>query len=164
MMSPKSDEEPGRNLSSGPSRIATSQVLRRVGPGLDSAIKPEFVAYSGNLTFDGFGSTYRTIRDDPGVAVMSLSHEPMRSLFSFDVGTSFGARSSPASAHLRDRLREALGEEPDPNLVRAVLATAAAVPQALRERIEPLHGEDGVLQVCGYGVIDEDHAAPFRGS
>ena len=131
----------------------------RVGPGLDSAIKPEFVAYSGNWTFDGFGSTYRTIRDDPGVAVVSLSHEPMRVLFSFDVGTSFGA---PLVARLGaivwDRLREALGDEPDPNLVRAVLATAAAVPQALRERIEPLRGEDGVLQVCGYGMIDEDHA------
>ncbi len=57
-----------------------------------------------------------------------------------------------------DRLREVLGEEPDPNLVRAVLATAAAVPQALREKIEPLRGEDGVVQVCGYGMIDEDHA------
>ena len=39
-----------------------------------------------------------------------------------------------------------------------MLATAAVVPQALRERIEPLHGEDGVLRVCGYGMIDEDHA------
>jgi hypothetical protein len=131
----------------------------RVGPGLDSAIKPEFVAYSGNLTFDGFGSTYRTIRNDPGVSVMSLSHEPTTSLFSFDVGTSFGA---PLVARLGslvwDRLRAALGEEPDPNLVRAVLATAATVPQAFRDRIEPLRGEDGVLQVCGYGMVDEDHA------
>src|SRR5262249_18237075 len=51
-----------------------------------------------------------------------------------------------------------LGEEPDPNLVRAVLATAAVVPEALRERIEPLRGVDGVQNVCGYGLIDEDHA------
>ncbi|MGO9601362.1 MAG: S8 family peptidase [Isosphaeraceae bacterium] len=131
----------------------------RIGPGLDSAIKPEFVAYAGNWTFDGFGSTYRTIRDDPGVAVMSLSREPTQSLFSFDVGTSFAAPLvARLGAMVWDRLREALGEEPDPNLVRAVLATAAAVPDALREKIEPLRGADGVLSVCGYGMLDEDHA------
>lgn len=131
----------------------------RIGPGLASSIKPEFVAYCGNLTFDGFGSVYRTIRDDPGVAVMSLSHQPTRSLFSFDVGTSFGApQVARLGALVWDRLRDALGEEPDPNLVRAVLATAAAVPEALRARIEPLRGENGVMQVCGYGMIDEDHA------
>jgi hypothetical protein len=131
----------------------------RVGPGLASAIKPEFVAYSGNWTFDGFGSAYRTIRDDPGVAVMSLSHEPTRSLFSFDVGTSFAAPLvARLGAMVWDRLRDALGEQPDPNLVRAVLATAAAVPEGLRERIEPLRGTEGVTRVCGYGMIDEDHA------
>jgi hypothetical protein len=131
----------------------------RIGPGLDSAIKPDFVAYSGNWTFDGFGSSYRTIRDDPGVAVMSLSHQPTESLFSFDVGTSYGAPLvARLGALVRDRLGEALGEEPDPNLIRSVLATAAAVPEALHDRIEPLRGMEGVLQVCGYGLIDEDHA------
>ena len=99
------------------------------------------------------------IRDDPGVAVMSLSNQPTQSLFNFDVGTSFGA---PLVARLGalvwERLRDALGLEPHPNLVRAVLATAASVPEALRSRIEPLKGEAGVTKVCGYGMIDEDHA------
>jgi hypothetical protein len=131
----------------------------RVGPGLNSSIKPEFVAYAGNWAFDGFGSTYRSIRADPGVAVMSLSHEPLETLFSFDVGTSFGAPLvARLGAMVWDRLRDSLGEEPDPNLVRAVLPTAAAVPQAVLDRIEPLRGEDGVRQVCGYGLVDEDLA------
>src|SRR5262249_18331518 len=90
---------------------------------------------------------------------MSLSHEPTRSLFSFDVGTSFGAPLvARLGAMVWDRLRDALAQEPDPNLVRAVLATAAAVPEALRKRIEPLRGADGILKVCGYGMPDEDHA------
>lgn len=131
----------------------------RIGPGLEGAFKPEFVAYSGNWTFDGFGSSLRTIRDDPGVAVMSLSSKPLESLFTFNVGTSFGA---PLVARLGalvwDRLRDALDDEPDPNLVRAVLATAASVPQPLREQIGLLHGDEAVQRVCGYGAIDEDLA------
>lgn len=131
----------------------------RIGPGLDAAIKPEFVAYSGNLVFQGFGSTYRTIRVDPGVAVMSLSHEPMKSLFSFDVGTSFGAPLvARLGAMVWDRLRETIREDPEPNLVRAVLASAASPPTALREKIEALGVKDGVLKVCGYGRIDENEA------
>ena len=112
----------------------------RIGPGLDSAIKLEFVAYEGNWTFDGFGSTYRTTQDDPAVAVMSLAHEPTKSLFAFDVGTSFGAPLiARLGAMVWERLRKALGDEPDPNLVRAVLATAVVVPEALRKRIVPLN-------------------------
>ncbi len=131
--------------------------ITRTGPGIDSAIKPEFVAYGGNSVFDGFGSTCRTIRNDPGVAVMSFSLQPIESLFSFDVGTSFAAPLvARIAALVWDRLRDALNEEPDPNLVRAVLATSASVPQSLYDRIHPLRGDSGVRQVCGYGAIDED--------
>src|SRR5690606_11975720 len=95
----------------------------------------------------------------PGVAMMSLSHEPLESLFAFDAGTSFAAPLvARVGAMVWDRLREVLGDEPDPNLVRAVLASSAAVPEALRVRIEPLAGEDGVRRVCGYGMVDEDLA------
>lgn len=131
----------------------------RIGPGLGEAIKPEFVAYAGNWAFDGFGSTYRTIRDDPGIAMMSLSNSPLESLFSFDVGTSFAAPLvARVAAMVWHRLREVLEAEPDPNLVRSVLASSSTIPEALRARIEPLRGEDGMRQVCGYGMIDEDLA------
>ena len=90
---------------------------------------------------------------------MSFSFKPAQSLFSFNVGTSFAA---PLVARIEalvwNRLREVLEEEPDPNLVRAVLATSAAVPQSLYDRIHPLKGNTGVRKVCGYGAIDEDLA------
>jgi hypothetical protein len=129
----------------------------RTGPGLNDAVKPEFVAHAGNLCFDGFGSTCRTIRDDEGLAVMSFSNRPTETLFAFDVGTSFAAPLvSRVAARLWPRLRDGLGEEPDPNLVRAVLGTAASVPQAALDRIMPLGDAQAVRQVCGYGIIDEE--------
>ncbi len=132
----------------------------RTGPGVNDAVKPEFVAEAGNLCFDGFGSTCRTIRDDEGLAVMSLSNRPTETLFAFDVGTSFAApHVSRIAARLWPRLRDALSEEPDPNLVRAVLGTAASVPQSALDRIQPLGDEEAVRRICGYGLIDHEFSA-----
>jgi hypothetical protein len=133
--------------------------MTRIGPGIGSAIKPEFVAPAGNGLFDGFSSS-RSIRDDGGLAVMSFARDWVAGgLFSFDVGTSFAApRVARIAALVWQRLRETLGDEIDPNTVRAVLATAAAPPQATVDLVGPLCGEDGVLRVCGYGEIDEDFA------
>jgi hypothetical protein len=131
----------------------------RIGPGLNGAVKPEFVAHAGNFCFDGFGSTCRTIRDDSGLAVMSFSSRPTETFFAFDVGTSFAAPLvARTGAQVWHRVREALGEEPDPNLVRAVLATSASIPSSLRDRILPFGEERGIRHVCGYGRLDEDLA------
>lgn len=130
----------------------------RIGPGLNGGIKPEFVAHAGNLTFEGAGSA-RSTRANRGVAVMSLSHRPVQTPFTFDVGTSFAAPQVARIASLVWKsLSDYLGEDPHPNLVRAVLASAANVPNPLRDLIEPLRGKAGVRQVCGYGMIDEDLA------
>jgi len=139
-------------------RVHEPSPITRVGPGLNDAIKPEFVADAGNVSFEGF-SNIRQIRDNPGIAVMSLSHEPTRGLFSFDIGTSLAApRVARTAAILWNHLRDMFNTDPGPNLVRAVLATAASVPTPLRDCIAPDRGEEGVRQVCGYGVIDEDLA------
>lgn len=128
----------------------------RIGPGINGAIKPEFVAPGGNVAFRGF-SSIRRIDDDQGLAVMSLSHEPTRQLFDFDIGTSLAApQVSRSAAVLLASLREYLGEEPDANLVRAILASAAELPEPANDRIQPLHGTDGLRRVYGYGHIDDD--------
>ncbi|RMF39568.1 MAG: hypothetical protein D6753_13460, partial [Planctomycetota bacterium] len=53
-------------------------------------------------------------------------------------------------------LRQYFGEEPDANMVRAVLASAAVLPQPANDRINVRRGTDGLRQVYGYGQIDED--------
>jgi len=66
----------------------------RVGLGVNRAVKPDLVYYGGNLLFEGVGNQYRRVRTenpDAGVAVMSFSHQPLDTLFSFRVGTSQAA-------------------------------------------------------------------------
>jgi subtilisin family serine protease len=131
----------------------------RIGPGVNDAIKPEFVSYGGNDVFQGFRQVRETERIDRGVAVMSFSHEPAKHLFAFNVGTSFAA---PRVAHLAalvwDRIRRDFGQDPDPNLVRAVLATAAVRPEATCSLVEATKGPTHIPAVCGYGIPDPDLA------
>jgi hypothetical protein len=127
----------------------------RIGPGVNDAMKPEFVSYGGNDIFQGFGQHRETERIDRGVAVMSFSHEPSKQLFAYKVGTSFAApRVSHLAALVWDRIRRDFGQDPDPNLVRAVLATAAVRPEATYSLVERKKGAVYVPHVCGYGIPD----------
>jgi hypothetical protein len=101
----------------------------RCGHGVNGAIKPEFIDYGGNAVFVGTGNQ-RRIGKEAGTSVMSLSHKPIEQLFRFDVGTSLAAPLvARTAALLWDQLQILLNRDPDPNLVRAVLASAANVPQ-----------------------------------
>lgn len=136
----------------------------RIGPGVNDSLKPEFVSYGGNDVFQGFGQFRETERIDSGVAVMSFSHQPTEHLFAYKVGTSFAA---PRVAHLAalvwDRIRQNFGEDPDPNLVRAVLATSAVRPEAARKLVEEKKGPEFVPHVCGYGIPDPELALESAG-
>lgn len=127
----------------------------RLGHGINGAIKPEFVEYGGNAVFTGTGNT-RRIAKEPGTAVMSFSHQPLQRLFAYDAGTSFAAPLVARNAALTwHRLRTVFGREPDPNLVRAVLATGASVPEQILTLIP---NDDERFRFAGYGRIDVDHA------
>jgi hypothetical protein len=128
----------------------------RVGPGINEAIKPEFVAAGGNVAFRGF-SNIRRVEEDHGLAVMSFSHLPTERLFNFDIGTSLAApQIARLASMVLSNLRQTFGEEPDANLIRALLASSAVLPQPAEDRIRQMHGEDGIRRVYGYGAIDED--------
>ena len=133
----------------------------RVGPGVDGAIKPEFVEYGGNVLFDG-AATQHVInpdRPDGGVAVMSFSNTPTVEMFAYNVGTSLAApRVARAAALLWHRLQALLKHEPDPNLVRALLALSASVPEAAINLLTTNFNDNHVCTVCGYGRIDLDFA------
>jgi len=128
----------------------------RCGHGVNGAIKPEFVEYGGNAVFAGTGNL-RRIGKDAGTSVMSLSHKPLQQLFRFDVGTSLAAPLVARSAALVwNELRNLLNKEPHPNLVRAVLASAARVPPEV-EALFP-GDKDSVFRVAGYGRISPENA------
>lgn len=156
----------GNDLAQPVCHIEEPSPFTRTGPGINNAIKPEFVDYGGNLLFEGFGS-YRQIRQhaNPGLGVMSFARNTQSpyGLFAYDNGTSFAApRVARIASLLWHRLKELRNEEPHPNLVRAVLATAATVPESARFLLEHHKGEQGVWNVCGYGLISEEDALQSR--
>ncbi len=131
----------------------------RVGPGLANAVKPEFVDFGGNFVWEGTGNVYRRIATNQGVSVMSFEREHTKRLFAFDSGTSYAApRLARVAALVWHTLRTDLGRDPQANLVRAVLATAASVPQPSRDLLEGTLDKESVMRVCGYGQVDEELA------
>lgn len=127
--------------------------MTRSGPGVQGAIKPEFVHYGGSTVFDH--AAPRKIRPDDGTAVMSFSHEPFRQLFAYNIGTSFAApRVARLAALVYHQLQQELAETPHPNLVRAILATSASIPAAARKCLNRLDNH-AAIKVCGYGLPEE---------
>jgi hypothetical protein len=57
-----------------------------------------------------------------------------------------------------NQLQPAVEGDLDPNLVRAVLANSASVPEAASSRIGATNGDDAILRVCGYGLPDAEFA------
>ena len=130
----------------------------RCGPGVMEAMKPDFVEEGGNLILSGFEQT-RKIGRDPATSVISLHREPTERFFAVDIGTSMAAPRVAHTAALTEwQLWQDLGARPHPNLVRAVMATAASIPPAARE----LFGSDDVYRACGYGRINPDFATTSR--
>lgn len=129
----------------------------RIGPGINGAIKPELVHYGGNLVFVGFGSSIRRIKnDEPGTAVMSLSHQPTQNLFAYGCGTSFAApRVARIAALIEHGLTRDLAGRPSPNLIRAVLASTADIPEASNIRLNSYDNGHAPCKVCGYGLPSE---------
>lgn len=119
----------------------------RCGFGMEEAIKPELCEYGGNWVWDG---RMKRIGNDLSAGIVSTHHRfGQGRLFAVDVGTSFAA---PRVAHQAARI---LGEYPDAsaNLVRALLVSSAAIPNATKDLLgfKTPEQKSQVLQLCGYG-------------
>lgn len=126
----------------------------RSGAGVRQGVKPEFVANGGNLVFQGTGQM-RGIGRDPATNVISLSRNVVGDIFSTGIGTSYAAPQVTRIASLVEwELWQSRQERPHPNLVRAVLATAASIP----DEAQLLFASEDVYRTCGYGRIDEENA------
>lgn len=127
--------------------------LGRRGYSVNGAIKPDLVEHAGNVAVMRNG---RVRENANGLGLVSTcgafaDGRP----FAEDIGTSYAA---PQVANRAVRL---LGELPDASadLVRALLAAHARWPQPCVELLNPTgtaEGKSRLLQLVGYGRIDED--------
>jgi hypothetical protein len=124
----------------------------RTGPGAGDAIKPEFVADGGNWVKRRMGD-----KESLGRVSANYNYLAGSKLVATDAGTSYAA---PYVSHLAARL---FGEFPDasPNLVRALLAAHASIPDESEATIagerypETKEEREKIQNTCGYGRVDE---------
>lgn len=129
------------------SQVDGPSPFTRRGPGVAGAIKPDFVDYGGNLTFDGFS---QNVRDDyPENSVLCLNSEYLQQLFTNAVGTSYAA---PLVAYKAALVARAFPNS-SANLIRALLASSASVPAFAKNLMDDINA-DATSFVCGYGVPD----------
>ena len=117
----------------------------RSGPGIGRAIKPELCEFGGNCAYDG---DLRRLRPELAeLSIVSLNREYLARLFCTDLGTSYAsAKVAHSAARLYSQFPDASA-----NLIRALLAASAEVPQPSQELLDPIDTESA-LQLCGYGV------------
>lgn len=117
----------------------------RSGPENGDCSKPDLCDYGGNLTFDG--TNQRVTREWAPNGILTFNPEYLRQLFTTTAGTSLAA---PMVAYKAAILFDALPAASS-NLIRALLAASAQVPDATIALLAP-HGPDAVRRVCGAGV------------
>ncbi len=126
----------------------------RVGPGAGGARKPDFVDVGGTMVFDAVSASLRSAPHLPAAGILALNSEYVSQFLTTAKGTSLAA---PILAHKAARL---LARMPNAsaNLLRAFLAGAAVVPEALTRRLADLDPKDHV-HISGNGVVDPLRAA-----
>ena len=68
----------GENLDKAVANVHEPTPVTRIGPGLNGAVKPEFVAPGGNIVFEGLLDARRAVDDDAGVSTMSFATRTCR--------------------------------------------------------------------------------------
>ena len=117
----------------------------RSGPGIGRAVKPELCEFGGNCAYDG---DLRRLRPELAeLSIVSLNREYLARLFCTGVGTSYAcAKVAHSAARLWSQFPAASA-----NLIRALLAASAEVPQESWELLRSI-SDNAVLQLCGYGL------------
>jgi subtilisin family serine protease len=126
----------------------------RAGPGVEGSIKPDFIDLGGTMVLDPLVQRLRDGRDVASAGLLTLHHRPVEQLITSGSGTSY------AAPILAFKAAQILTRFPDAsaNLIRALLASSASIPEAAQLRLAPL-GEDITRSVCGYGQVDLEKAA-----
>lgn len=126
----------------------------RAGPGVEGSIKPDFIDLGGTMVLDPLVQRLRDGRDVASAGLLTLHHRPVEQLITSGSGTSYAAPILAfKAAQILTRFPQASA-----NLIRALLASSASIPEAAQLRLAPL-GEDITRSVCGYGQVDLEKAA-----
>ncbi|MBU8875501.1 S8 family peptidase [Reyranella sp. MMS21-HV4-11] len=126
----------------------------RAGPGAQGAIKPDFTDIGGTLIYDGPNAALQGGEVHREAGVISLHYRPIDRLFAARSGTSHAA---PLVAFKASQI---LAQFPDAsaNLVRALLAGSATIPEEASHRLAPL-GATAEFALCGHGQVDSERAS-----
>lgn len=126
----------------------------RIGPGAEGSMKPDFIDLGGTMIVDPMVQRLRDGREVASAGVLTVHHRPIEQLITSGSGTSYAAPVVAfKAAQLLSRFPNASA-----NLIRALLASSASVPEAAIARLERL-GSDAIRSICGHGQIELEHAA-----
>ncbi len=105
----------------------------RIGPGIQKSIKPELVAYAGDVVFNTLSAkTSKNV----GCGILSFSNKLTDGLFCQDIGTSLAA---PYVSHIAALVLSRYPEASN-NLVRAILTSASFIPKEIELQIDKIEG------------------------
>ena len=142
--------------------------ITRIGPGVMNAIKPEFVAYGGDMAiYTQIGGKHKPILNW-GLSKLLFNNDN-NGFFAWDVGTSFAA---PYISHILACFLN-LYPKASNNLMRAILASSADIPEKLKKQIKEVsEKKEEILEeflyrdksnynkllhyTAGYGYPDKD--------
>ncbi|UWQ93432.1 S8 family peptidase [Rhodobacteraceae bacterium M382] len=140
-----------RAITSGPLEPSP---FTRAGPGAAEITKPDFVEMGGTMIFR---AVTRSLQSAPQVAeagIVTLNHDFVRQLFTSGRGTSFSAPIlARKAATLLRRYPNASA-----NLIRALLAGAASLPEEAERRLSGMDHADR-YHIVGNGYVDPLKAA-----
>lgn len=126
----------------------------RSGPGAGGIQKPDFVDVGGTMVFDAPSASLQCAPRLPEAGVITLNHDYIRQLTTSGTGTSY---SAPLLANKAATLLH-LFPQASANLIRALLAGAASVPEACEARLRGMDAADRA-RICGNGLVDVLRAA-----
>lgn len=118
----------------------------RCGPGVGDGLKPDLCDDGGNMLYDGLtqGITRRSESE-----ILTTHHRYLERLFTTGFGTSYAA---PLVAHKAAQVLKAFPTV-SANLLRALLASSARLPEASVERLKGM-GPTAIRNACGYGIAN----------
>lgn len=126
----------------------------RTGPGAGGMTKPDFVDYGGTMVFDAVARRLQTAPHLATAGLITTNHDFLRQLLTSKSGTSF------AAPMLANRAAQLVRRFPgaSANLIKALLANSATVPEASTRRLLALDARDH-SRVHGIGLVDTLRAA-----